>query len=64
MSVDRTKQVAFSGKAAGQDHRRQRYTKRNVRATVAQLREQREARAAQRHDPDWVARYWKQVSGS
>jgi hypothetical protein len=40
------------------------FTKREERTTMAELKDQREARSPEHKDPDWVSRYWKQVSAS
>jgi hypothetical protein len=49
---------------AMQNQQKQKFTKGVERATMAELRKQREARTAHHRDPAWVTRYWKLVSRS
>lgn len=47
-----------------QNQQRHQLTKRHERATMAELKEQREASTTQHRDPEWVTQYWKQVTRS
>jgi hypothetical protein len=64
MGLDQAGHVSFSGQDVTPTCKRQQFTKSDLRAAMAELREQREARTPQHSDPEWVARYWKQVSKS
>jgi hypothetical protein len=56
--------VAMFREGAMQNQQKQKFTKGVERATMAELRKQREARTAHHRDPAWVTRYWKLVSRS